>query len=312
MANFPKKNPLKSDERIFSAESALLSYAQPNTLFHISPARNCESPVYFISIDEVGRGCLAGPVVVCTTLWSSITHDDPLISWYPHLRDSKKLSGTKRDILFSDFIQHELLVGSWKEPPELTARPLTKSLGSGNKPPMHLHSPLHSPPLVVKLNGADVQKTRASVKGCPNISMRLAAASIGSASAKEIDGFGVITALGMAASRALEALPKVQTPTVVFFDGNRPLKLTAPWFELPQLLVVQGDDHLKSISASSVIAKVVRDRWMENYSDSFPEFGFEENRGYGTELHRRALSKHGPTPLHRLSFLKNLCPELAH
>jgi ribonuclease HII len=50
---------------------------------------------------------------------------------------------------------------------------------------------------------------------------------------------------------------------------------------------------------------------MENYSESFPEFGFDENRGYGTEAHRQALSRLGPTPLHRISFLKNLCPELS-
>jgi len=133
---------------------------------------------------------------------------------------------------------------------------------------------------------------------------------LGCATAGEIDAHGIIPSLGLAASRALAQLPRQCEPAVVFFDGNRPIKLAEPWNELRQILVTKGDNLLKSISASSVIAKVVRDQWMQKYSEMFPNYAFEENRGYGTEKHRNAIEKHGPTPLHRRSFLKNLCPQL--
>ncbi|NBW81947.1 ribonuclease HII [bacterium] len=106
----------------------------------------------------------------------------------------------------------------------------------------------------------------------------------------------------------MESVDSDQSPAALFFDGHRPLALSHRWTDTPQIMVTKGDDLLKSISASSVIAKVVRDRWMEMYACRFPFYLFNEHRGYGTEKHREALLKHGLSPLHRKTFLKNICP----
>jgi ribonuclease HII len=308
MAEFQKKGRRKTGERIFSAENALLSLARPQTIFDFDSGAIGREELAFISVDEVGRGCLAGPVVVCTTLWGSQDRTDQLEAWYPRLRDSKKLSIVKRDQLFREFLQHELLTGGWQTPPVLHLE-----CNAGSAKPLAAQSTLslRTPASVMKFDGGDIEKAIASGRSKDVQAVRMKAASIGAASAQEIDTYGIIPALGLAASRALAALPSKTEAAVIFFDGNRPLALPSPWCALPQALVVKGDDHLKSISASSVIAKVVRDRWMESYSESFPDFGFNENRGYGTEFHREALSRLGPSPLHRISFLKNLCPQLS-
>jgi ribonuclease HII len=311
MAETKKTSRTKTGERIFSAENALLSLARPQTLFHSNAQDQIDETFSFISVDEVGRGCLAGPVVVCTTLWSFCASSDHLQKWYSQLRDSKKLSAAKRDALFNDFIQHDRLASKWNTPPPWRTQDHTNSRKTSGTMSERDNLSLRVPESVMKLSGVDVQRSIAARKGTTDKPAKMLSASIGEASAQEIDRFGIIAALGLAAARALDALPSGENATLLFFDGNRPLSLPAPWCGLPQLLVVKGDDHLKSISASSVIAKVVRDRWMENYSESFPEFGFDENRGYGTEAHRQALFRLGPTPLHRISFLKNLCPELS-
>jgi ribonuclease HII len=294
----------KKNASIFSPENALLRLSARETLFNsIDETRNHE-PLTFVSIDEVGRGCLAGPVVVCATLWSAHDLKPELTSWYTALRDSKKLTPARREALFNVVLEQKLLEKLWQEPPSHLAKKLLSPAISAKG------EPLKMPNSISKFSSEEMAETVKHSPSAGNANFGLTAASIGSASAQEIDRHGIITALGLAASRALADLPTAFSPEILFFDGNRPLKLSEPWCDLPQILVTKGDDHLKSISASSVIAKVVRDRWMEKYSEYFPHFGLQENRGYGTANHRMALAKHGPTPLHRISFLKNLCPEL--
>ena len=168
---------------------------------------------------------------------------------------------------------------------------------------------LLKPISVSKFTEGEIEDIRAQPYSL-NLSCSLMAASIGAASAACIDQCGIISGLGVAASEALSQLPSIKDAKVIFFDGNRPLPLTSPWAARKQILITKGDDLLKSISTSSIIGKVVRDRWMLKYSEYFPEFNLNENKGYGTENHRSALCRLGPTPIHRTSFLKNICPEL--
>ena len=82
------------------------------------------------------------------------------------------------------------------------------------------------------------------------------------------------------------------------------LKLDA--LEKPQTAIVKGDSRSVSIAAASIIAKVRRDHMMINYSEVYPGYSFERNKGYGTKLHYEGISVQGITPIHRRSFLKNL------
>ena len=86
-------------------------------------------------------------------------------------------------------------------------------------------------------------------------------------------------------------------PDYVLADGW-PLS-GLPW---PTLSIKKGDSVCLSIAAASIVAKVTRDRTMVRYHRRFPEFGFDRNKGYGTEEHRTVLERLGPTPIHRLSF----------
>jgi ribonuclease HII len=105
--------------------------------------------------------------------------------------------------------------------------------------------------------------------------------------------------------RALRTLPLV--PEFVLTDGF-PIKRLG----LPSLALRKGDVVTASVAAASVIAKTTRDRIMDRYHRRFPEYGFDTNRGYGTERHWEALWRLGPTPIHRRSFnhvLDPLSPE---
>ena len=78
-------------------------------------------------------------------------------------------------------------------------------------------------------------------------------------------------------------------------------------FRIPRILfrqtaVLQGDARSASIAAASIVAKVTRDRMMDRYHRRFPAYGFDHNRGYGTDEHRDAIRRHGPSPIHRYSF----------
>lgn len=75
--------------------------------------------------------------------------------------------------------------------------------------------------------------------------------------------------------------------------------------DIPQESIVKGDAKSVSIAAASIVAKVTRDRIMEEYAGKYPGYGFEKNMGYGTAEHRQALKELGPTPIHRRSFIHN-------
>ncbi len=81
--------------------------------------------------------------------------------------------------------------------------------------------------------------------------------------------------------------------------------VTIPGLSMKQVPIIKGDAKSISIGAASIVAKVTRDRMMEEYDHMFPEYGFASNKGYGSAEHIAALKAFGPTPIHRRSFIKN-------
>ncbi len=123
-----------------------------------------------------------------------------------------------------------------------------------------------------------------------------AAFGIGAASHEEIDGLGLVEATRQAMLRALAALPC--RPDLLLIDAMR-LPQQGGW---QQRSIIHGDALAVSVAAASVLAKVERDRLMDEYHGSYPVYGFSRNRGYCTPEHLRALAEHGPCPIHRRSF----------
>ena len=99
--------------------------------------------------------------------------------------------------------------------------------------------------------------------------------------------------------RAVEQLPL--QPGWALVDGNR-----MPPLEIPGETVVKGDAQCASIAAASILAKVSRDRLLEEWDRLYPQYGFAKHKGYGTKAHYEAIQAHGILPIHRRSFLKNL------
>ena len=186
-----------------------------------------------VGIDEVGRGCLFGPVFAGAVLLKNEASKSLLNEG---LTDSKKLSPKKRAKLV----------------------PLIKDLS------------------------ADW--------------------SLGQASAKEIDSLGIRLATEKAMIRALHGLSK--RPDLVMVDGVLPLR---NWSG-QQITITRGDSKSSAIAAASVLAKEARDSLIRRLTFSFPNYGLEKHKGYGTSFHRNAIVKLGPSRLHRKSFLTKIIP----
>ena len=180
-------------------------------------------PVLVAGVDEVGRGCWAGPVYAAAAILpDGLTHR--------HLNDSKQLAAGSREELNAFLCSH-----------------------------------------------AEVRW------------------SIGIASVEEIDMHNILQASLLAMRRAVAGLPV--PPRLCLIDGNRKAGLSCE-----ERTIVDGDARCPSIAAASVIAKVARDRAMTEFAVLYPEYGLEKHKGYGTPDHARALTLHGPCPIHRQSF----------
>ena len=178
-------------------------------------------------VDEAGRGCLAGPVVVAAVV---LTDDVEL----PGVRDSKLMTLAAREEAYA--------------------------------------------------------RIRASC----------VAFDVLAVSQREVDRRNVLHASEWGMTRALERLELRRGLRVgaVLVDGHR----IPPGLGDRGIALVKGDDRSLSIAAASVLAKVVRDRLMRSWARHHPEYGFDRHVGYPTPLHLEALRRHGPCPLHRLSF----------
>jgi len=126
-------------------------------------------------------------------------------------------------------------------------------------------------------------------------------AAIGSAIVEpaEIDRINILRASLLAMKLAVEDLSKRNpiTPDYLLVDG----KFNVP-IALPQKTLIKGESKSASIAAASIVAKVMRDRIMEDYDARFPDYNFKKNKGYPTREHRQAISKHGPCEIHRKTF----------
>ena len=119
------------------------------------------------------------------------------------------------------------------------------------------------------------------------------------ATVEEIEEHNILRATFMAMNRAIAKLDVV--PELAIIDGNR-----AAGIEMPARCIVKGDSKCADIAAASILAKVTRDEYMLAMADNYPEYHFEKHKGYGTKLHYEALREYGPSPIHRMSFLKRV------
>ncbi len=120
---------------------------------------------------------------------------------------------------------------------------------------------------------------------------------IATASVEEIDALNILQATMLAMKRAVSGLKAV--PDIALVDGNR-----LPELECRAEYVIKGDATSASIAAASVLAKVARDRYMRRLAEEYPQYLFEQHKGYGTKLHYEMLEKYGVSDVHRKSFLK--------
>lgn len=121
--------------------------------------------------------------------------------------------------------------------------------------------------------------------------------------AQEIDETDILSARMNAMQRAIDGL-KVQ-PDFALIDGNRDHGKQGA-VTTPHATVVKGDSLSASIAAASILAKVSRDRYMEEMAAEYPQYAFEQHKGYPTKLHYEKLRQYGPCPIHRRTFLKKL------
>lgn len=124
------------------------------------------------------------------------------------------------------------------------------------------------------------------------------ATGIGMVSPQRIDEINILQATYEAMREAISKLSV--TPDILLNDA-----VTIPQVDIPQVPIIKGDAKSISIGAASIIAKVTRDRLMEEYEKIMPEYGFASNKGYGSGAHIEAIKKYGPSPIHRMTFIKN-------
>jgi ribonuclease HII len=140
-----------------------------------------------------------------------------------------------------------------------------------------------------KLSAKQRERLLESVLGCA------VAWGVGMVPPDEIDELGIVVATQKAMGQALQALSPQADYLLIDY-------LRLPEAEVPQTSLPHGDGRILSIAAASILAKVSRDRVMIDLEARFPGYGFEQHKGYGTQQHRDALSRIGPSGIHRLSF----------
>lgn len=122
--------------------------------------------------------------------------------------------------------------------------------------------------------------------------------AVGSASPERIDEINILNATYEAMREAISKL--TPSPDLLLNDA-----VTIPSVSIRQVPIIKGDAKSISIACASIIAKVTRDRLMEQYDEIYPEYGFASNKGYGSGTHIEALKKYGKCAIHRDTFIKN-------
>ena len=131
------------------------------------------------------------------------------------------------------------------------------------------------------------------------ITERALSCGIASATVEEIEELNILNATFLAMNRAIAKLDPA--PELALIDGNRRTGIAKP-----SRCIVKGDSRCADIAAASILAKVSRDRYMLTLAEKYPQYHFEQHKGYGTKLHYEALREYGPSPEHRPSFLRKM------
>ena len=125
------------------------------------------------------------------------------------------------------------------------------------------------------------------------------ACGVAFATVEEIEEKNILEATFLAMNRAIGKLSV--KPALALIDGNRDKGIA-----VPSRCVIGGDGKCADIAAASILAKVTRDRYMLEMAESYPQYGFEKHKGYGTAAHYAAIREYGPSPIHRMSFLRKM------
>lgn len=157
-----------------------------------------------------------------------------------------------------------------------------------------LHS--HRPPRwLPRVRDSKALSPRQRLQLFPLISKEALAVGAAVVSPQFIDLHGIVAAVRWAMTQAIQSLSP--SPTYLLIDGTAGLPL-----DIPQRTIIKGDALSYSIASASIIAKVTRDKIMEQLEQEYTGFGFARHKGYGTPQHMEAIARLGPTPIHRLSF----------
>ncbi|WP_186645690.1 ribonuclease HII [Fluviispira vulneris] len=261
-----------------------------------------------IAIDEVGRGCVAGSVVSCASLWVRKNIYKNIHSkeqeWLAHIRDSKKLSEKKRKICFEQvmkeynysFITLPIDKDSPKSPNDIFKSKIKKKIDLACYPN--------------ELNPINSEKST---------EFECISFALGEVNSQEVDEFNIWNSVQLAASRALELLFHVTnlniidknsifSQAILLMDGNHSIKIPSRYKDNIQITVIKADDLFVCVGFSSILAKVYRDSCMETQDSCYPIYGFANHKGYGTPKHLAIIQECGVSPIHRSSFLKNYIP----
>ena len=152
---------------------------------------------------------------------------------------------------------------------------------------------------ILGLNDSKKLSEKRREKLYDEIMEKATAVGVGVVGSRRIDEINILQADYEAMCEAIGKLSVM--PQILLNDA-----VTIPHVRIPQKNIVHGDAKSVSIAAASIIAKVTRDRMMEEYDALFPEYGFARHKGYGTADHYAAIRKYGPCVIHRMSFLRNL------
>lgn len=131
---------------------------------------------------------------------------------------------------------------------------------------------------------------------------RAVAVGLGFVGPERIDEINILQATYEAMRKAISELSV--KPTLLLNDA-----VTIPGVDIEQVPIIKGDAKSVSIAAASIVAKVTRDRLMDQYDELMPEYGFASNKGYGTAVHMDAIRQFGPSSIHRMSFIGGILSE---
>lgn len=238
-----------------------------------------------IGCDEVGRGCLAGPVVAAAVVFSGVKSGKSKVKSLADIRDSKLLSPEKREEL-SVIIKNYAL--AW-------------AIGVVDEKTIDAINIHHASLLAMK---RAVEKLTDSLS---NVIPEFFTAGIASQSEKYPGSSNALKS-----GSRLRTSPRLRRTEVGGRDDTLKLfvaidgKFKIPDFNLDQEAIIDGDNKILSIAAASVIAKVYRDGLMRELHHKYPIYNLAQHKGYATLLHRTSILKNGLSPIHRRSFCEHL------